>query len=67
MSRHLQLHIQCPHPDCGSFNTHVYCSRDKPVRYHRCRDCGRKFKSTPRPVKALPEDADEMKRGHAAG
>jgi len=32
-------------PKCGSTNVPVYSSRDIPVRYHKCSDCGHTFKS----------------------
>jgi len=32
-------------PSCGSEKTRIYSSRDRPVRYHKCNDCGQNFKS----------------------
>ena len=32
-------------PKCGSTNVPVYSSRDLPIRYHKCSDCGHTFKS----------------------
>ncbi len=39
--------IRCPEFDggCGSINTKVTSTR-RPVRHHKCRDCGKNFKST---------------------
>lgn len=36
------VRVRCP--DCGSTSCPVYTSRGK-IRYHKCRDCGKKFKS----------------------
>lgn len=44
--------ICCPH--CNSDQTAVYCSRNRPVRYHRCRSCGGSFKSVEEPVAGIP-------------
>lgn len=32
-------------PKCNSPNVPVYSSRDLPIRYHKCADCGHTFKS----------------------
>jgi len=35
--------IKCP--KCHSYRVPVYCSRNLPVRYHKCEECGLRFKS----------------------
>lgn len=35
-------------------NTEVYNSRNLPVRYHRCNDCHRTFKSVEKKVRGEP-------------
>ncbi len=37
------MRVRCPR--CGSGNCPVYNSNHIPVRYHRCHDCGKTFKS----------------------
>jgi uncharacterized Zn finger protein len=35
--------LACPH--CGSERVRVYCTKREGTRYHRCQDCGGRFKS----------------------
>ena len=37
------VRVYCP--TCGSVHCPIYNSNHVPVRYHRCQDCGRTFKS----------------------
>lgn len=37
------VRVRCP--NCGSTRCPVYDSNHVPIRYHRCQDCGRTFKS----------------------
>ena len=39
----LWTRVRCPH--CGSEDCPVYDSSHVPVRYHKCRKCGKNFKS----------------------
>ena len=56
VSRHARAAepIQCPNPECRSLETEVYCSRNLPVRYHRCRACGHTFKSVEKVIRGEP-------------
>lgn len=35
--------VKCP--NCRSYRVPVYCSNHLPVRYHKCEECGMRFKS----------------------
>jgi len=37
--------IRCPYPDCEGEECPVYSSDDLPIRRHKCKKCGRTFKS----------------------
>ena len=37
------VRVRCP--ACGSLRCPVYNTNHIPIRYHRCQDCGRTFKS----------------------
>ncbi len=39
--------IRCPR--CASENTKIY-KHNRPIRYHKCQDCGHNFKSIEKPT-----------------
>jgi len=53
MRSHNRPILACPR--CGSRKVSVYCVRWI-IRWHRCHECGARFKSVERHVRGIPAD-----------